>query len=52
MSIGGILLLILILAFVGIIPVWPHSQSWGYAPSGGVGLIVLILLILLVLGRI
>ena len=52
MSIGGILLLILILAFVGIIPVWPHSRSWGYAPSGGVGLIVVILVILFMMGRI
>jgi hypothetical protein len=48
----SILLIILILALVGVIPVWPHSRSWGYAPSGGVGLIVVILLILLLLGRI
>ncbi len=52
MSIGTILLIILVLALVGMIPVWPHSQSWGYAPSGGVGLIVLILVILVVLGKI
>ena len=52
MSIGTILLIILILALVGIIPVWPHSRSWGYAPSGVVGLVVIILLILLLLGRI
>ena len=52
MSIGAILLLILILALLGIIPVWPHSRSWGYAPGGVVGLVVLILLILLLLGRI
>ena len=52
MSIGAILLLILILALLGLIPVWPHSRSWGYAPSGGVGLVVVILLILLLLGRI
>ena len=52
MSIGTILLIILILAFVGIIPIWPHSRSWGYGPSGGVGLIVLIIVILLLLGRI
>jgi len=52
MSIGTILLIILVLALVGIIPIWPHSRSWGYAPSGGVGLIVLILVILLLLGRI
>jgi hypothetical protein len=48
---GTILLIILILALVGMIPVWPHSRSWGYAPSGGVGLIVLIIVILLLMGR-
>ena len=52
MSIGTIILIILILALVGMIPVWPHSLSWGYAPSGGVGLIVLILVILFLMGRI
>jgi len=52
MSLGTILLVILILALVGIIPVWPHSRSWGYAPSGGIGLVVIILVILLLLGRI
>ena len=52
MSIGTIILIILILALVGMIPVWPHSRSWGYAPSGGVGLVVIILVILLLLGRI
>jgi hypothetical protein len=52
MPIGTILLIILILALVGIIPVWPHSRSWGYAPGGVVGLVVIILLVLLVLGRI
>ena len=51
MSLGTILLIILILALVGIIPVWPHSRSWGYGPSGGVGLIVIIIVILLLLGR-
>jgi hypothetical protein len=51
MSIGTILLIILILALLGVIPIWPHSRSWGYAPSGGVGLIVLILVILFLMGR-
>ena len=51
MSIGTILLIILVLAFLGMIPVWPHSRSWGYAPSGGVGLIVLILVILFLMGK-
>ena len=52
MPIGTILLIILILALVGVIPVWPHSRSWGYAPGGVVGLVVIILLVLLLLGRI
>lgn len=52
MSIGTILLIILVLALLGAFPVWPHSRSWGYLPSGGAGLLVLILVILLVMGRI
>ena len=52
MSLGTILLIVLILLLVGAFPTWPHSKSWGYAPSGGVGLLVLILLILLLTGRI
>lgn len=47
---GTILLIILILLLLGAIPAWPHSRSWGYAPSGGLGLIVVILLILVLLG--
>lgn len=49
---GTILLIVLILMLIGALPTWPHSQKWGYYPSGGLGLIVLILIILLVLGRI
>ena len=52
MALGTILLIILILLLLGIIPVWPHSRSWGYAPGGVVGLVVIILLILLLMGRI
>ena len=52
MPIGTILLIIFIIALVGVIPAWPHSKSWGYFPSGLLGLIVLILLILLLMGRI
>jgi hypothetical protein len=52
MSIGTILLVILILMLVGALPAWPHSREWGYYPSGGLGLIVLILLILVLLKRI
>jgi len=51
MTLGTILLVILILALVGVIPSWPHSRSWGYGPSGGIGLLVLILLILVLTGR-
>jgi hypothetical protein len=49
---GTILLIILVLVVIGALPTWPHSRSWGYYPSGGVGLILLILIILLLLGRI
>ena len=48
---GTILLVILVLALIGVLPAWPHSRNWGYAPSGLTGLIVLILLILLLSGR-
>ena len=51
MTMGTILLVILILILVGALPTWPHSKSWGYFPSGGLGLIVLILLVLLLMGR-
>jgi hypothetical protein len=48
---GTILLIVLILMLLGAIPAWPHSRSWGYAPSGGLGLVVIILLILVLTGR-
>ncbi|AUB81955.1 DUF3309 family protein [Candidatus Thiodictyon syntrophicum] len=51
MSLGTILVVVLILILLGVLPTWPHSQSWGYAPSGGVGLVLLILLILVLLGK-
>jgi hypothetical protein len=49
---GTILLIILILILIGALPTWPYSSGWGYYPSGGVGLIVVILVILLLVGRI
>ena len=52
MSLGTILLIVLILLLVGAIPSWPHSRSWGYGPSGGLGLVIIILLVLLLTGRI
>ncbi len=51
MTIGTILLIILILMLVGALPAWPHSKSWGYYPTGGLGLLVLILLILVLMGK-
>jgi hypothetical protein len=51
MSLGTILLIVLILLLVGVFPSWPHSQSWGYAPSGGIGLVLLVVLILFLMGR-
>jgi hypothetical protein len=48
---GTILIVILILILVGILPTWPHSKSWGYYPSGGLGLILLIVIILVLMGR-
>jgi hypothetical protein len=52
MNIGTILLILLILVLVGALPTWPHSKSWGYYPSGGLGAVVIILLILVLMGRI
>ena len=51
MSLGTILLIVLVLILLGVLPTWPHSKSWGYYPSGGLALVVLILLILLLMGR-
>ena len=52
MTIGTILLILLVLALVGAFPTWPHSRSWGYGPSGGVGLVLVIVLVLFLIGRI
>lgn len=51
MGLGTILLIVLILALIGVLPTWPHSSSWGYGPSGIVGLIVVVIIILLVMGK-
>ena len=48
---GTVLIVLLVLMLIGVIPRWPHSRSWGYGPSGGLGLILIILLILLLTGR-
>jgi hypothetical protein len=50
--IGTILLVVLVLMLIGAFPTWPHSRRWGYYPSGGLGLLAVILLILILLGRI
>lgn len=52
MSIGTILLIVLILMLVGALPAWPHSKSWGYGPTGGLGLVLIIIIVLLLMGRI
>lgn len=48
---GTILLIILILMLLGAVPAWPHSRNWGYGPSGGLGLVVIVLLVLILTGR-
>jgi len=52
MGISTILLIILILILIGAFPTWPHSRSWGYGPTGGLGLLVIILVVLMLMGRI
>jgi len=49
---GTILLIVLILLLVGALPTWPYSNGWGYYPSGGLGLVVLVVIILVLAGRI
>jgi hypothetical protein len=51
MSLGTILIVVFILMLVGVLPTWPHSREWGYAPSGIVGTVVVILIVLFLLGR-
>lgn len=51
MSLGTILLIVLILMLLGVVPTWPHSRSWGYGPSGALGLVVVVVLVLLLMGR-
>ena len=51
MSLGTILLIVLILVLIGVLPTWPHSSSWGYGPSGVLGLVVVIIVVMLLMGR-
>ncbi len=52
MNLGTILLILVILALVGTIPTWSHSQNWGFGPSGGLAFLVVVLIILILLGKI
>jgi hypothetical protein len=52
MSLGTILLIVLVLMLIGAIPAWGHSRSWGYGPSGGLGVVLIIVVVLLLMGRI
>ncbi len=51
MTLGTIILIVLLLMLVGALPTWPHSAGWGYYPSGGLGLVLTVVLILVLLGR-
>ncbi|MEO6564513.1 MAG: DUF3309 family protein [Casimicrobiaceae bacterium] len=51
MSIGTILLIVLVLMLIGVFPAWPHSTGWGYGPSGVLGLVLVVVIVLLVLGK-
>jgi hypothetical protein len=51
MTIGTVLLILLVLLLIGAIPSWPHSRSWGYGPSGILGFVAVVVLVLLVMGR-
>jgi hypothetical protein len=52
MNLGTILIILFVLLLIGALPTWPYSSSWGYYPSSGLGLVLLIVVILLVLGKI
>ena len=51
MTLGTILLIVLILMLIGAIPTWPHSKSWGFAPSGLLGVVVIVIIVMLLMGR-
>jgi hypothetical protein len=52
MSLTTILIIVLILLLLGVIPTWPYSKAWGYYPSGGIGLVLMVIIILLLIGKI
>jgi hypothetical protein len=51
-TISTLLIIVLLIVLIGALPTWPHSRSWGYYPSGGLGLVLLIIIVLLLMGRI
>ena len=51
MSLGTILLIVLILMLIGVLPTWPHARTWGYGPSGILGVVLVVVIVLLVMGR-
>lgn len=51
MTLGTVILIVLVLALLGVIPAWPHSRGWGYGPSGAMGLVVVVLIVLLLMGK-
>jgi hypothetical protein len=51
MSLGTILLIVLILMLIGVLPTWPHARTWGYGPSGILGVVLVIVVVLLLMGR-
>ena len=52
MDVGTLILVVVLLMLIGAVPVWPHSRNWGYAPGGGLGLILVVIIILLLTGNI
>jgi hypothetical protein len=52
MTLGTLFLILLVLLVIGAVPTWPHSRNWGYYPSGGLGLVLVILVVLMVTNRI
>lgn len=52
MNLGTILLIVLVLMLIGVLPTWSHSAHWGYFPSGGLGLIIILVIVLVITGRI
>jgi hypothetical protein len=52
MSLGTVLLIVLVVLLLGAIPTWPYSQGWGYYPSGGLGILLVVLLVLVLTGRV